>query len=389
MSTSASHPPHALQDLHARVRDAQRRRLLRPFHEQVTLFSAMNASMFAFNSGPRSARVVIPHPRPRSPRVRPSRRPPRASPRAFASHARAHRHRPHRHRPHRPSSVRPFVRRRVCRLASARADTGPHTPRAAGVSAARVVHIIPYSDPCRTHRRETTTDINAHRASTDHRPNAPRNTMTDHTDRTHGDTRAIDSTRLDSTRLDSTRIDRIDRGRASIDSIFIDRIDRSNACMEWHEMILWMLDRVVVGVDLDDGTRRTIERARRGRARTRGSSFDARRSFVGDMSARATASTSARTATWTSRRRHRHRRGMMMAIVVVSTVDGNAMVVARACVWVRANGARGRRRCPEGRWRIETSSEARARRPRRRGRRRAERASIGERVRGSRRGDGG
>ena len=54
--------------------------------------------------------------------------------------------------------------------------------------------------------------------------------MTDHTDRTHGDTRAIDSTRLDS--LDSTFIDRIDRGRASIDSMFIDRIDRSNACTE-------------------------------------------------------------------------------------------------------------------------------------------------------------
>jgi hypothetical protein len=203
-----------------------------PFMNNTTLFSAMNASMFAFNSGPISARVVIlilVLVRPAfAPRVVPPRAPLARSPRTRA----------------RividpividPIVLRPFVRSSVRPSSSSVASR----PRARGHGAttplarlecplARVVHIIPYSDPCRTHRRETTTDINAHRASTDHRPNAPRNTsVTEHTDRTHGDTRAIDSTRLD-----STRIDRIDRGRASIDSIFIDRIDRSNACME-------------------------------------------------------------------------------------------------------------------------------------------------------------
>ena len=195
----------------------------------TTLFSAMNASMFAFNSGPISARVVIlilVLVRPAfAPRVVPPRAPLARSPRTRARIVID------------PIVIDPIVLRPFVR-SSVRPSSVASRPRARGHGAtplarlacplARVVHIIPYSDPCRTHRRETTTDINAHRASTDHRPNAPRNTsVTEHTDRTHGDTRAIDSTRLD-----STRIDRIDRGRASIDSIFIDRIDRSNACME-------------------------------------------------------------------------------------------------------------------------------------------------------------
>ena len=50
--------------------------------------------------------------------------------------------------------------------------------------------------------------------------------------------------------------------------------------------------------------------------------------------------------------------GAMRMIVVVWTVDGNAMVVARDACGCARTARGGRRRCPEGRWRIETSSEA-------------------------------
>ena len=145
------------------------------------------------------------------------------------------------------------------------------------------------------------------------------------------------------------------------------------------------MNRVVLGPDLD-GTRRTIERAS---AVADAGRFVRRSTLVRGRHVRArVGATSARTATWTSRRRHRHRRGADADDRRRLTVDGNAMVVARdACGCART--ARG-----------ETAVSGRAVADRdvergagaastAEGRRRAGDVDQGERVRGSRRGDGG